>query len=218
MRHHFPKSGFGFLAAACITLLSVTAPAATDVDASVTELAHGWAQANYQTPEDRQEDAFKALIAKAEAAVRQNPQTAQLLAWEAIILSSYAGVQGGLGAMDSAEKARDLLLEAAKIDDKALGGGIYTSLGALYYKVPGWPIGFGNDDKARKYLERGLAMNPDGIDENFFYGDFLLDQGEKEEARAYLTKALNAPLRPGRDAADAGRRQEVAAALKLAED
>ncbi len=204
-------------AIACLSLFALPASAAADVDATVTELAHGWAQANYQTPESAQEDAFKSLIASAETAVRQNPQSPQLLAWEAIILSSYAGVQGGFGAMDSAEKARDLLLEAAKIDDKALGGGIYTSLGALYYKVPGWPIGFGNDDKAKKYLERGLAMNPDGIDENYFYGDFLLDQGEKEKARTYLTKALNAAPRPGREDADAGRRAEIAAALKLAE-
>ncbi len=196
--------------------MAVPAGAATDSDAAMTELQHGWAQANYQTPEDQQEKTFEALIAKAEQAVKENPGKPELLAWEAIILSSYAKVQGGFGAMDSAEKARDLLLAAIKLDDKTLGGGAYTSLGALYYKVPGWPIGFGNDAKAKEMLERGLAMNPDGIDQNYFYGDFLLDQGEKDKAREYLTKALNAPPRPGREDADAGRRQEIAADLKLA--
>ena len=196
--------------------MTASAGAATDSDAVMTELQHGWAQANYQTPEDQQEKTFEALIAKAEQAVKENPGKPELLAWEAIILSSYAKVQGGFGAMDSVEKARDLLLEAIKIDDKTLGGGAYTSLGALYYKVPGWPIGFGNDAKAKEMLERGLAMNPDGIDQNYFYGDFLLDQGDKEKAKEYLTKALNAPPRPGREDADAGRRQEITADLKLA--
>ena len=196
--------------------MAAPAGAATDSDAAMTELQHGWAQANYQTPEDQQEKTFEALIAKAEQAVKENPGKPELLAWEAIILSSYAKVQGGFGAMDSVEKARDLLLEAIKIDDKTLGGGVYTSLGALYYKVPGWPIGFGNDAKAKEMLERGLAMNPDGIDQNYFYGDFLLDQGDKEKAKEYLTKALNAPPRPGREDADAGRRQEITADLKLA--
>lgn len=205
-------------AMASVVALAFATPAlaATDVEATVTELAHGWAQANYQTPEKQREKAFEALAAKAATATKANPDQAPILAWEAIILSSYAGVQGGFGAMESAEKARDLLLEAAKIDDKALGGGIYTSLGALYYKVPGWPIGFGNDEKAQQYLERGLALNPAGIDENYFYADFLLDQGEKEKAREYLNKALNAAPRPGREDADAGRRQEILADLRQA--
>jgi tetratricopeptide (TPR) repeat protein len=204
------------LAMAGSAILALPALAATGVEAAMADLQHGWAKANYQTAEDQQEASFEALIAKAEDAVKANPGKPELLAWEAIILSSYAKVQGGFGAMDSAEKARDLLMEAAKIDDKALGGGIYTSLGALYYKVPGWPIGFGNDSKAKEYLERGLAMNPTGIDQNYFYGDFLLDQGEKDKAKEYLTKALNAPPRPGREDADAGRRQEITADLKLA--
>ncbi|HNB26271.1 MAG TPA: hypothetical protein PLR41_04880 [Alphaproteobacteria bacterium] len=212
----FRKNAAGALFAVAGLALSVPAGAATDVDAAMTELQHGWAKANYQTPEDQQEKTFEALIAKAEQAVKENPGKPELLAWEAIILSSYAKVQGGFGAMDSAEKARDLLLAAIKLDDKTLGGGAYTSLGALYYKVPGWPIGFGNDAKAKEMLERGLAMNPDGIDQNYFYGDFLLDQGEKDKAKEYLTKALNAPPRPGREDADAGRRQEIAADLKLA--
>ena len=44
---------------------------------------------------------------------------------------------------------------------------------------------------------------------NFFFGDFLLDQGEPERARSYLQKVLEAPDRAGRDVADAGRREEA---------
>ncbi|MCP4063088.1 MAG: tetratricopeptide repeat protein, partial [Gammaproteobacteria bacterium] len=77
------------------------------------------------------------------------------------------------------------------------------------YQVPGWPLGFGDDDKARQYLQKALAINPDGMDANFFFGDFLLDQGEPERARSYLQKVLEAPDRAGRDVADAGRREEA---------
>ena len=35
-----------------------------------------------------------------------------------------------------------------------------SSLGVLYYKVPGWPIGFGDKDKARDLLQKALAVNP----------------------------------------------------------
>ncbi len=57
-----------------------------------------------------------------------------------------------------------------------------------------------------------------GIDSNYFYGDYLAAQGKKQEAKVYLDKALKAAPRPGREVADAGRRNEIQALQqKLAE-
>jgi hypothetical protein len=56
------------------------------------------------------------------------------------------------------------------IDPRALQGSAYTSLGSLYYQVPGWPIGFGDDKRAEAMLLKALEINPDGIDPNYFYG------------------------------------------------
>ena len=186
--------------------------------ATLQTLQREWARANYQLAEDQREEALKALVPQAEAAVQQYPQSASLLAWRGIILSTYAGAKGGLGALDYAKQALQSLEAARRIDEKAIGGGIDTSIGALYYRVPGWPLGFGDDDKAADYLAKGIALNPDGIDENYFYGDFLAEQGEKDKAATYLKKALAAAPRPDRPDADAGRRAEITAALaKLAD-
>jgi hypothetical protein len=57
-------------------------------------------------------------------------------------------------------------------------------------------------------------MNPDGIDPNFFMGEFLLEDGDVEHAAGYLRKALSAPDRKDRPVADAGRRQEIRALLE----
>ena len=91
----------------------------------------------------------------------------------------------------------------------ALDGSAYNSLGVLYYKVPGWPIGFGDKKKAGELLQKALAINPRGIDPNFFYGEYLVETKRPEEAVAYLERALQAPARPGRQIADAGRREEA---------
>lgn len=88
-------------------------------------------------------------------------------------------------------------------------GSAYTSLGSLYYQVPGWPLSFGDDDRAEQLLKKALTMNPDGIDPNYFFGDYLIERGNKEQAKTYLRKAMNAPARPGREVADAGRRREA---------
>jgi Tfp pilus assembly protein PilF len=94
-----------------------------------------------------------------------------------------------------------------------LNGSAFTSMGALYYQVPGWPIGFGDDEQAEKMLKQALQLNPNGIDPNYFYGDYLFRQKRYSEAKAALGKALLADARVGREVADQGRRAEITALL-----
>lgn len=181
---------------------------------TVAQVRDRWAQINYQVPKAQRESAFEDLLKQAQVLRQANPRDASALIWEGIVLSSLAGEQGGMGALGLVKRARADFEAAIKLDANALDGAAYTSLGALYYQVPGWPLGFGDDDTARAMLRKGLAIDPDGIDANYFYGDFLRDQKDWAGARAALQKALSAPARPGRDVADAGRRQEAQLKLK----
>jgi Tfp pilus assembly protein PilF len=136
--------------------------------------------------------------------------------WEGIVLSTYAGVKGGLGALGLAKQSRALFERALQVDPDALQGSAYTSLGVLYYKVPGFPLSFGNEDKARELLLKALAINPAGIDPNFFYAQFLCDRHHCTQALPYLEKAAKAPPRPGREIADRGRHREIAELVERA--
>lgn len=186
---------------------------AGDPSPQVAAVRDRWAEVNYNTPKAQREAAFEALAKQAAAAKAAQPKDPAALIWEGIVLSSYAGERGGLGALGLAKQARADFEQALKLDPNALDGSAYTSLGVLYYQVPGWPVGFGDDDKARDLLRKGLKVNPDGIDPNYFYGDFLRDQGDWKGAAAALEKALAAPPRPGRELADQGRRKEATALL-----
>lgn len=176
-------------------------------------LQERWAEIKYQLPEAAQEKAFAALSAQAQQAVAAEPQAAELQIWHGIILSTYAGAKGGLGALGLVKQAKASLEQGLALDPKALSGSAYTSLGSLYYQVPGWPVGFGDDDKAEAMLKQALAINPDGIDPNYFYADYLFQAKRYSEAKAALEKALQAPPRPDRTSADAGRKQEIQALL-----
>jgi tetratricopeptide (TPR) repeat protein len=193
-----------------------TAFAATPLDASIIQLQHEWATANYQTPEKDREAALKKLSEQAHQVSASNPGRAEPLIWEGIITSTLAKYQSLFSAGGTAKAARDLLLTAEKIDPNALDGSALTSLGSLYYKVPSFGS-FGDHKKAREYLERALKVNPNGIDQNYFYADFLLEEGEYAKSIEYFKKALNAPARPGREDADAGRRADINAGIKKAE-
>lgn len=197
--------------------LSSSALADEKLDVEIAQIQHDWARANYQTPKDAQESAFKTLTEQAHQLTTNSANAPEAMIWEGISYSGYAKAKGGIGALKFAEKARDLLLASEKINPHALQGSAYTSLGSLYYKVPGWPIGFGDKKKARSYLEKAVQINPAGIDPNFFYADFLSEQGDYAKAVEYYKKALAAPARAGREDADAGRRKEVEEGLLIAE-
>jgi tetratricopeptide (TPR) repeat protein len=178
-------------------------------DQELRGIQEAWAVANYKTPEAQQDAAFEELAKRADAFVASHPQRAEPLVWAGIVKSTWAGVRGGLGALRLVGESREALEAAERLDANALDGSIYTSLGALYANVPGWPISFGSSDKARECFKRALAMNPTGIDPNYFYGSFLADEGETAAAREHLERALAAPPRPGRETADEGRRKEI---------
>ena len=200
----------------CCALLVASTASLADIDEDIVSIQHQWARANYETPESEQEKAFEELVAEARKLVESNPGSAEPRVWLAIVLSTDAGVTGGFGALGKVKEARRELEAAEKIDPDVLHGSIYTSLGSLYYQVPGWPIGFGDDEKAEEYLKKALAMNPDGIDPNYFYGDFMLEEDNYQEAVKYLEKAAAAPPRPGRPVADKGRHAEIQAKLQQA--
>jgi tetratricopeptide (TPR) repeat protein len=212
-----PATGLGALPLALTATLLATLMSgplqAAPLDDAVAELQHDWEVIRYQAPAADREKRFEALAAKAHKLSEANAGRAEPLVWEGIIVSSWAGEKGGLGALGLVKQAKALYEQAIQIDGKVLDGSAYNSLGVLYYKVPGWPIGFGDKTKARELLGKALAINPQGIDANYFYGEFLVETRHGDDAVPYLEKALQAPPRPGRQVADTGRREEARALL-----
>lgn len=195
------------------SLLFAAVVHAATPDETIRPIQDQWAEIKYHTPDKQQAEQYEALAQKSRQIVEANPGMAEALIWEGIVVSSEAGARGGLGALSRAKEAKQRLEEAIKINDKALSGSAYTSLATLYAKVPGWPIGFGDKAKAEELFKKSLAINPDGIDPNFFYGEYLAERDRVHEARQYLETALKAAPRPGRELADSGRRQEIKALL-----
>lgn len=184
----------------------------------IIQLQKSWEKLKYQTPVSQQEKGFEDLLQQSKAVTAQYPEKAEPLVWQGIIEATFAGVKNGisgqLAALSLVKNARKSLEEAIKLNPEALHGSAYTSLGSLYYQVPPWPIAFGNNDKAKELLLKGLELNPDGIDANYFYGDYLNKTGDHAKAKEILKKALQAPPREGREIADEGRRKEINELLK----
>ncbi|KKN69456.1 hypothetical protein LCGC14_0440930 [marine sediment metagenome] len=201
-----------FLAIGLVTL-AMSANVFANPQEQVLQLQKAWAVANYTLKDKPQITAFETLVQQADKAVTANADSVELLIWRGVIKASLAGAKGGLDALSFVKSAKADFEKALTMDDKALSGASYTNLGVLYYKVPGWPLSFGDDDKAKIYLEKALAIDSIGIENNYFYADYLIDQHLYEDAERYLLKAQHSPPRLNRPIADKGRQAEIAMAL-----
>lgn len=198
-----------FLIASALLALALTATgvAAQTPDSNLFSLMQRWGNVEYRMQGDPQLTAFEDLAGEVEGMARDQPQNASVLTAQGVILASFAKAKGGLGALDLAKRARIVLEKAIAIDPQGEDGSAYVTLGALYQHAPGWPIAFGDDDKARQLLERAVAIRPAGIDTNYFYAQFLEDQGEDAKALDYAQRAVAGQPRAGRPSDDALREE-----------
>ncbi|MGD9812160.1 MAG: tetratricopeptide repeat protein, partial [Sphingobium sp.] len=195
------------VAALAMVMLAGTVHASPDavMDAQVKRINDEWARIKYQVPNKSQQyQQLDKLAEQAAQLVAKYPGRAEPLLWQGIVTSEEAAQASVLKQLGLATAARDILLKAYKINPLAEKGGVAMSLGVLYYKVPGWPIGFGDSKKAKAYLNQGLVVDPLSLDTNWFFGDYWTTKGDKTRARAFFEKALAAPVDPTRPVWDTG--------------
>lgn len=204
-------------ALALLATLTLVPPAqAGALEDDLTQLQHDWEVIRYQTPASWRARRFELLADRARQMAESHPRHAELLLWEGIVVSSWADAQGGLRALGLERRAKALYEAALRLHEHALDGAAYDELGALYYRSLPWPLGFADKERARELLEKALTLDPQGLDSNFFYGEFLVEAGQAAQAVTYLERALAAPPRHGHYVADIGRREEARALLEKA--
>jgi len=195
-----------------LLLLSIQCYADAVVN-SVQAIESEWASIYYNLPKISQEAAYDALLKKTVKLAEQYPTSSEPLFWQAVILATNAELQDGFSALNAIHKSRDLLLKSINMNPQTANGSAYVTLGSLYYMVPKWPIAFGDIKKAEQMFQAALKINPNGIDTNYFYGDFLLANNQAEEAEKYFERALSAPTREDQPFADNKLKEEVKLAL-----
>ncbi len=191
---------------------------AEDLKVSLASIESQWETIYYKTPKAQQGNAYQQLLGQADSLARQFPKSAEPLFWQAVIKATYADQQDGLSALKAVNEAKDLLVKAITINPKTMDGSAYVTLGTLYYMVPGWPIAFGDNNEARKMFQTALKINPNAIDANYFYGEFLVSVNELKEAQKYFEIASKAPVQPEQDYTDNKLKEDAFLALKNIND
>lgn len=181
--------------------------AADALSPEVRRLQTKWETIKFDVPEgDEQTRQMNALGLDADAVAAKFPEMPEALIWDGIITSERASMASAFSALGLAKRARDILEQAHKLDPARLDAGATVSLGVLYYRVPGFPVGFGDKARARQLLEDGIRLAPNGLDAWYFYGDFLYSQNERQKAAAVFQHALKIPQHPDRPLWEKNRR------------
>jgi tetratricopeptide (TPR) repeat protein len=185
------------------------------LEENLLSIAQGWDRASFEIVDPRaQLAAFRSLERQAKALTQRYPHQAAPLVWQGVIVSTEAGVVRGMAGFRLVKRARDLFERAAKINPEPQTSALlFSNLGELYYRVPGFPIGFGDNDKATDCFKKALAAAPNNIGVNVRYAGFLAHERRFEEARQALKLALQVPIRPGREVGDKGFKHEAQALL-----
>ena len=201
-----------------LTLASWSSEGSSEVIDSVQRVKDQWAEVFYLRPGDGQAASLEALLPQVQTLMARYPKAAEPLILGALVRCALAGAEGGLSALDQVKQAKELLIRAINLDPLAMEGSAYVILGNLYFRLPGWPISFGDDDLARMNLEIALKAFPNAMDTNYCYGDFLLEQGDYLHALPYLEKAEAAPVRPASRLSDLQLKQELKQILRQARE
>lgn len=175
-----------------------------DVRYKVTAIGH-------EGDKEQIKGAYDQLLKQLEALEASHPDHLEVKLWKAITLSVQAKYLG-LSALSKVKEAKAILEQIVEKNPTIGEGAALNTLGILYYKVPGWPISFGDSRKAEDYFRRAMSTSSN-MDTNFRYGEFLLDQDRGTEAIEYLNKAAAFPLRDGRPE-DQLKKQEINDLLK----
>ncbi len=164
------------------------------MDAEIHSIELQWEHIKFEESGSPHQFAHIDALAKFAANLTaEYPGHVEPLIWEGIVTSEEAGMASTMSALGYAKRARAMLEQAYAKDPAALDAGAPTSLGVLYSRVPGWPIGFGDKDKARQLLVKAVSLAPNGMDANYFYADFLMSQHEYAAAYKILKHALTLP-------------------------
>lgn len=129
---------------------------------------------------------YQKSIDAADKAIQEDSKSVLAHFWKAAAVGKQGLDIGVTKALKSARPMRESLEIVLGNDEKFEYGGAHRALGRLYYELPGWPLSFGDNDKALEHLKKSMNLFPDHLGNRIYYAQMLLKKGQKEEAKKQI--------------------------------
>ncbi|MDR4517677.1 MAG: TRAP transporter TatT component family protein [Nitrosomonas sp.] len=153
-----------------------------------------FANAEVETEKSTRIELYKECIVTADMALAINKDEVRALYWKAVAMGKSSEESGIVNALRMTRPMEQLFLRVIELDEHYDNAGAHKALGRMYYKLPGFPISFGNKEKALFHLKRAHTLFPNDIITRAFYAEVLLDMGRVQEARKHAEFILGFPV------------------------
>lgn len=152
------------------------------------------ANAEVETQTSKRLAFYKNCIDTADQALAENANEVVALYWKAVAMGKLSEKMSILDALRMTRSMENLFLRVIALDENYDNAGGHKALGRIYHQLPGFPISFGNNEKALFHLRRAYELFPEDIITRAFYAEILMDLDEKQEALRHAEFILAAPI------------------------
>ncbi|MBD3317851.1 MAG: hypothetical protein GF344_18865 [Chitinivibrionales bacterium] len=146
------------------------------------------------TDEIQKRRCFTKGIEIGETQMAQNPKTASLRYWTALLMGEEAKTKSKFTAAREgvATKFRNLMREALSLEPNYLNGMVHMYIARINHIAPRIPflMPWPSKETSEKYFETALKKNPEKIIIRHFWAAFLKDTKRKGEAIGILQKLV----------------------------
>jgi tetratricopeptide (TPR) repeat protein len=100
----------------------------------------------------------------AQQAIDLSPNDSRAYFWKAACIGRWGQTKGILDSLFKAGDMRDLLVTALQKDPQYAAA--YRVMGQLFFAVPGWPVSFGDKDRAVSLFRQSITLSTEDLSEN----------------------------------------------------
>ncbi len=152
------------------------------------------ANADVEREKNKRMAFYNNCLDTADKALASNADEVAALYWKAVAMGKLSEEMGILNSLRMTRPMEKLFLRVIALDEHYDDAGGHKALGRMYFRLPGFPISFGNKEKALFHLKRALELYPHDIIARAFYAEALYDMGKKQEAIQLAEAVVATPI------------------------
>jgi len=152
------------------------------------------ADAEVELQKSKRLELYKMCFDTAESALAGNTNEVVALYWKGVAMGKLIENMRILDALRMTRSMENLFLRVIAINEHYDAAGGHKALGRIYHQLPGFPISFGDNEKALFHLGRAYELYPDDIIVRAFLAELLMDMGRKHEALGHAQFILSTPV------------------------
>ena len=151
-----------------------------------------WYGAHIKKKDDNRLNIFHDGLSRAKEMIKKHPKEPKAHMWKGALLGSWALEKGLLKALTQLKEIKRSFEKSMELDQNFLWGD--RLIGRCYRDAPGWPLSYGDNDKAIEYFEKAMKKNPADLRNQLDLAISFNKDKKYEEALKWAQEVIDKPM------------------------